>query len=606
MKNILVVASFETGRGTGHLVRSARLVTELRARGFNALLGIVGDRNEREAAKVVPGFDFQHRTPLIEIDRVAWDLIVTDRYRTPSLEAPFYHRAAPVLGIDEGGTSRADFDFLLDILHCAKVPPNERRPDLVTNAAALSRREKSGSGADSVSSSGPASGLNRLNVLVSFGGEDTAGLGQKTFLALMGRGDMKLTVAAPANPIPDLAAHLADFDLVITHYGLTAYESLAAGVPVLLDHPGKIHRRLAKKAGFLPCGVQTLLRQPDGKAAHWVAKVLSPHNAALAAKLGLAAKQNQTLLDYIASLSPHVHRECPLCGGAKGRIIKRFSQRTYRVCPKCGIIYMDRLDEPPVEYAEDYFFDFYKGQYGRTYIEDFDNLKAMARARLGHIQLILAEAAGKADQETPLGKILDIGCAYGPFLQAAKEAGASMPVGFDPAESAVRYLKEHLGIFALCGFFPQDCRVGPAAFWEAEYFDVVTMWYVIEHFTDLREALETVRTLLKNGGVFAFSTPSAGGISGRKNRGAFLEKSPADHWTVWDPRLVKHQLAQAGFEVKKIVVTGHHPERFPRWTQFLGKNLLLKISKICKLGDTFEVYATSRGPPGAFLDNGVP
>jgi hypothetical protein len=120
------------------------------------------------------------------------------------------------------------------------------------------------------------------------------------------------------------------------------------------------------------------------------------------------------------------------------------------------------------------------------------------------------------------------------------------------------------------------------------------MWYVIEHFTDVREALQTARVLLKQGGVFAFSTPSGGGISGRKNRGAFLEKSPADHWTIWDPRQVKQQLDRLGFEVKKIVVTGHHAERFPQWTQFLGKTLLLKISKICKLGDTFEVYAVKK------------
>jgi 2-polyprenyl-3-methyl-5-hydroxy-6-metoxy-1,4-benzoquinol methylase/spore coat polysaccharide biosynthesis predicted glycosyltransferase SpsG len=576
MKNILVVASFERGRGTGHLVRSARLVTELRVRKIDAFLCIVGNRDEGEAAQVVPGFDFQHHIPLAGINRAVWDLIVTDRFRTLPEEAAVYHRAAPVLGIDEGGESRADFDFLLDILHCATVPANDRRPDLATNA--LPRRERPGSGAGSA----------LLNVLVSFGGEDAAGLGRKTFLALTGRNDMKLTVAAPANPIPDLAAHIADFDLVITHYGLTAYEALSAGVPVLLEHPGKTHRRLAKKAGFPPVGVRALARQPDGEAARWVAEVPAPRCKALAAKLGLAAQNRQALPDYIASLSPHVHRECPLCGGAKGRVIKRFPMRTYRVCPVCGIVYMDRLNEPPVEYAEDYFFDFYKNQYGKTYIEDFDNLKAMAKARLGHILPALAGL--------PPGKILDIGCAYGPFLLAAKEAGAFMPVGFDPAENAVRYLKERLGIFALCGFFPQDCRTGPpeASFWEAEYFDAVTMWYVIEHFTDVREALQTARVLLKQGGVFAFSTPSGGGISGRKNRGAFIEKSPADHWTVWDPRQVKQQLGRMGFEVKKIVVTGHHPERFPKWTQFLGKTLLFKISKICGLGDTFEVYAVKK------------
>jgi 2-polyprenyl-3-methyl-5-hydroxy-6-metoxy-1,4-benzoquinol methylase len=571
----------------------------------------MGNRDEGEAAKIVPGFDFQYSIPLIGIDSIDWELIVTDRYRTLPQEALIYHRLAPVLGIDEGGESRARFDFLLDILHCDRVPANERRPDLVMGAAALSRREISGPGLNSDLASGLDTGsgavltsnVRWLRVLVSFGGEDAAGLGQKTCLALMGRSDIKLTVAAPANPIPGLAAQIVDFDLVITHYGLTAYEALVAGVPVLLEHPGKMHRRLAKKAGFLPDGVRELMRQQDGAAARWVGEVLFPYYKALSAKLGLNTKKNETLADYVMSLSPRVYRECPLCGGARGRIVRRFPMRTYRVCPKCGIIYMDRLDKPPIEYAEDYFFDFYKSQYGKTYIEDFDNLKAMAKGRLGHIRSILKVAAKKKEKEnekslvSPQGKILDIGCAYGPFLQAAKEEGFFMPVGFDPAESAVQYVKEQLGIFALKGFFPDDCRIGPpeTSFWEAGYFDAVTMWYAIEHFSDIREALKLVYVLLKDGGVFAFSTPSDGGISGRKNHGAFLEKSPADHWTVWNPRKVKLQLGHMGFEVKMIVVTGHHPERFPRWTQFLGKDILLKISRIFGLGDTFEVYAVKKG-----------
>jgi 2-polyprenyl-3-methyl-5-hydroxy-6-metoxy-1,4-benzoquinol methylase len=196
----------------------------------------------------------------------------------------------------------------------------------------------------------------------------------------------------------------------------------------------------------------------------------------------------------------------------------------------------------------------------------------------------------------PLRKILDIGCAYGPFLQAAQEAGFFMTIGLDPAESAVQYLKDRLSLFALKGFFPDDCRIGPGnlSFWEAEYFDVITMWYVIEHITDVQRALKTVAALLKKGGVFAFSTPSPSGISGRKNLQAFLEKSPADHRTIWDPRRVKRLLDNAGFDVKKIVVTGHHPERFSSRMRFLGVGPLLKISRLFGLGDTFEVYAVKR------------
>jgi hypothetical protein len=61
--------------------------------------------------------------------------------------------------------------------------------------------------------------------------------------------------------------------------------------------------------------------------------------------------------------------------------------------------------------------------------------------------------------------------------------------------------------------------------------------------------------------------------------------------------MCRKALALAGFKVKKIVISGHHPERFP----LFGKSAkskksplywaLLAISKIFGLGDTFEVYA---------------
>ena len=55
-------------------------------------------------------------------------------------------------------------------------------------------------------------------------------------------------------------------------------------------------------------------------------------------------------------------------------------------------------------------------------------------------------------------------------------------------------------------------------------------------------------------------------------------------------------LKQFGFEVVKIVSTGHHPERFPKnKNKDMSKNDLLykyysTLSHFMKLGDTFEVY----------------
>jgi 2-polyprenyl-3-methyl-5-hydroxy-6-metoxy-1,4-benzoquinol methylase len=260
----------------------------------------------------------------------------------------------------------------------------------------------------------------------------------------------------------------------------------------------------------------------------------------------------------------------------------RFPDRTYRRCGNCGLVCQIRTSPPAIEYEADYFFDSYKKQYGKTYLEDFPNLVLAGKKRLALIQTLLADGPGR---------LLDIGCAYGPFLSAARQEGFD-PVGIDPASDAIRYVREELGIEAHEGFFPdRSLPVLP----EGKSFKAVTLWYVIEHFKDLRPVLAEINRLLELKGVLAFSTPSFSGISGRKSLTAFLENSPQDHYTVLSPALCRRFLARHGFRVKKIRITGHHPERFP-----LGKRLkqggrlwalFLSISRLFRLGDTFECYA---------------
>jgi 2-polyprenyl-3-methyl-5-hydroxy-6-metoxy-1,4-benzoquinol methylase len=195
---------------------------------------------------------------------------------------------------------------------------------------------------------------------------------------------------------------------------------------------------------------------------------------------------------------------------------------------------------------------------------------------------------------TQNNNLLDIGCAYGPFLDAAKKAGFS-PCGIDPSREAVRHVQKNLRITVVHGFFPNTWLPVPAS--ESSQYEVITLWYVIEHFEDCLKALSEIRRILETGGILAFSTPSFSGVSGRSSICKFLKRNPADHYTIWSPNMCRKALLLAGFNVKKIVISGHHPERFP----FLGKLacvkispfywLLLLISKMFRLGDTFEVYA---------------
>ena len=601
---ILIVAAGEPGRGGGHLVRSMALVRELRALGREAWLY----RTSPNADAVLDTARFERAWLLAETDlrEKSWQCIILDRFQTPSLELARWQELAPVIGIDEGGRHRGSFDFLIDILpNCFKIAPNISVPSLLPlpkNRPCPSARFET----------------ELLKVLISFGLEDSAGLGPALAKVFANHQNIETTLLKgnlskeknhcyllPAacclkESIPNLNEHLTDYDLIITHYGLTSFEALYSGVPVLLASPTGYHEKLAKKAGFFSLGIgkinaakriNSLLKNGGAFSSYF--RDLKKHCAELAKKFGLDCEPQQNLAELVNSFTPDVSRGCPVCGAALcGQVLARFRDRSYLRCKCCGAVSMNRINPMPIEYGKDYFFEQYKKQYGKTYIEDFPNLTAMAKRRLAEIRKIGSREWGVGSRDP---SILDIGCAYGAFLAAAREEGFSAQ-GIDAAEDAVSYVTQTLGIPAEQGYFPLPTPYSPLP----TPYNVITLWYVIEHFRDCFPALAEIRKLLKPGGVLAFATPSFTGVSGRSSLIRFLEHSPQDHWTVWSPAVCGKALKKNGFKIKKIVSSGHHPERFP----FLGKfahnrvsflyRLLMAASKIFALGDTIEIYAVRK------------
>jgi SAM-dependent methyltransferase len=248
---------------------------------------------------------------------------------------------------------------------------------------------------------------------------------------------------------------------------------------------------------------------------------------------------------------------------------------------------MDRSAPPPVVYGKGYFFEDYKKQYGKTYLEDFPYLKELAAGRLETIKKLLGPPGAKKTL-----RLLDIGCAYGPFLAAARDQGFDC-LGLDPSLDAVRYVKESLGIPAVQGSFPEM----PDALGSGG-FDVISLWYVIEHLTAPLRALEAIGGLLRPGGVLALATPSFSGVTGRFKRRLFLNQSPQDHWIIWEPSMMKELLASHNMDLKKIKIIGHHPERFPLIGKRAGtgplSGFVKTLSVLFGLGDGFEAYAKKR------------
>jgi SAM-dependent methyltransferase len=139
------------------------------------------------------------------------------------------------------------------------------------------------------------------------------------------------------------------------------------------------------------------------------------------------------------------------------------------------------------------------------------------------------------------GRILDLGCATGLFLHELCRGGQWRGIGLDINEGALAVARRQ-AVCVLCG---EAGGLGlPSA-----YFDVVTMWDVIEHVPDPVGALAEVYRILRAGGVLLLSTP---------NCESWQARLWGRHWGGWDvPRhfqvFSSHTLCRllenSGFEV---------------------------------------------------------
>ncbi|MGN0730051.1 cytidylyltransferase domain-containing protein [Treponema sp.] len=586
---VVLIPSLKKGHGTGHLRRCLELAVENKWDLYmpdNADLTQRLDILEKYKARGLKDFQIVEKIN----DFSEYSLAVVDMFCSDTEFIGSVAAAVPVVGIDEGNLTNEYAEYLVDVLPRL----NSNRNVNFYNPSFIPMPEKKRSSFPS-----------KINTaLVCVGGEDPAGLLFKSAVSLAENkvhvfavassensaieieknipGDLKKFITVSA-PVENLKNELFKYDLVVTHFGFTAYEAAGAGCAVLLLSSTPLHARLASCNGF-KC------LSPKKINSREIKHLLEKTENLSAEKL---VENSESFSGFMKKLSMGKHFECPVCrscSGFKNKIAARTKDRTYRKCLCCGITYMSWTSETEqTEYSHSYFFDDYKKQYGKTYLEDFYSIKTACMRRMSYIDFFY-RITRMSSRDMP--SVLDIGCAMGPFLSAANDSGWQV-FGADVSQDAVDYVQHELNFPASCVKFPDADFVSEFG---VEHFDAVTMWYVIEHFSSLDEVLKKVSSLVKEGGIFAFSTPSGDGVSARFCTDEFYRKSPADHYTIWNSKCAKKILRKYGFKVVKIVSTGIHPERLPlaRKSKFFTNPFLMKVlgsaCRFFRLGDTFEVY----------------
>lgn len=604
---VLCVPSVAKGRGTGHFRRCLSLAIQ---NGYDLY---IPENMENESCYhllqnvlengSLSDWQILHAFP----QKGDYSLILADCFMMEHSFVCALADLAPIAALDEGSAYTGCCDYLLDIIPSYKLErsANLQSPELIPLPLPEHRR--------------PVSRENKKispqRILICLGGEDPAGLTVPAALACASCGVQVSAIVDNIpeaekllsektkkqitlfTPIEDLREHLYEYDVVITHYGFTAFEAVAAGCGVLLLGTTQLHFDLGKKYGFAVLAAASitarcfklLFANPDS---------LYPSSSFSASLL----TQRESLFVFVAKLAQGRRLCCPVCRAEKkekvydDQVIARVADRTYRRCALCGMLYMSWTMNSSTEYDNAYFFEDYKKQYGRTYLEDFESIRLQGDRRISLIESCFAgRRTGTRKHGGAVQKLLalDVGCAMGPFLSAAAAAGWQV-YGTDISQEAVTHVQNNLKYPAVCAAFPD---FDPGQEFGIANFDVVTMWYVIEHFADLDAALRKVSKLVRKGGIFAFSTPSASGVSAKYFPDKFYAASPADHYTLWEPARTAGILAKYNFKIARIVSTGHHPKRFPyaKKHQLVADSrmyqVLLARSHMFKLGDTFEVYS---------------
>ena len=135
------------------------------------------------------------------------------------------------------------------------------------------------------------------------------------------------------------------------------------------------------------------------------------------------------------------------------------------------------------------------------------------------------------------GRLLDVGCGTGQFLDLAAERGWGVD-GVEPgpaivaAEAAGHYVRSDIS------------SAGDAV------YDAVTLWGVLEHLADPGEMLGEVHRLLKPGGRALFFVPNGDSLILRLMRGANSTVSWQHLW-YFGPGQLRKLLVKHGFEVER-------------------------------------------------------
>ncbi|MFI5151375.1 MAG: class I SAM-dependent methyltransferase [Bacteroidia bacterium] len=191
-------------------------------------------------------------------------------------------------------------------------------------------------------------------------------------------------------------------------------------------------------------------------------------------------------------------KQCPICENEHNKVFLRctdytVSRETFTIvsCDQCGFKFTNPRPEA--------------GSLGKYYLSE--DYVSHSNASKGIVNFLyqkvrvytLKKKLNLINRLSAKGRLLDIGCGTGEFLQTCRTGGWDV-IGIEPSEQA---RKQAIGSFGLDIKTEEELNN-----LNKESFNVISLWHVLEHVPALNERIEEIKQLLKPEGKIIIAVPN--------------------------------------------------------------------------------------------------
>ncbi|QQO33347.1 class I SAM-dependent methyltransferase [Bradyrhizobium diazoefficiens] len=251
--------------------------------------------------------------------------------------------------------------------------------------------------------------------------------------------------------------------------------------------------------------------------------------------------------------------ECPACSRATPHrfLYVKNGCHIFQCCD-CGLGRTEASSFDPLAYYDDGYFS---GRQSDGYA-DYRGAEPVLRSEF-------ARTVEFIQRRKPQGYLLEIGCAYGFFLDEARRAGFEVS-GIEPAEAAAAHAGD-LGLNVVCGLLSE------ATLNSFGTLDVIVLLDVIEHLPDPQEALALFADHLRPDGIIVLTTGDFGSLAARSTGAHWRLMTPPQHLWFFN----RDSIASLAHSVGLRVESSDRPWKFVPFSLIafqLGRMLGRKIA----------------------------